>query len=672
MCAIFGLIQNFPFSASELASMSRLMRHRGPDDEGFAIFENVGEVQLYGGIDTPKEIQPETKTPWFPHQSLPRDSSITRGGLAIGHRRLSILDLSPNGHQPMSSSDGRYWITFNGEVYNYVELREELKTIGHRFKTESDTEVILAAFSEWQEDCLARFNGMWALAIFDRKKNSLFLARDRFGVKPLYYWQKDKRFAFASEIKAFTALQGWRGRADTERLLDFLVWNILDHSDRTMFDCVKQLPAGHHVTLDLKGLFNSGSNVEFKPKRWYSLPKESSKLSHKEAIDGLKVHLTNAVKLRLRADVPVGSCLSGGLDSSAIVCLMGEILGLPEIRTSELHTFTARSHDEAFDEFKYAQAVIDRAKTTANTTVPEPHGLFEDLDNLTWHQDEPFVSTSIFAQWCVFRLAKMTGIKVMLDGQGADEILGGYRGYFGAHLAGLFKKGAAASWLREITALQKEIGFSPLRSIGYTLAYLAPSLINTLGRFDGRAYGDRKWLSEKTRREYSADPLLRSGKRPNTVHEMSISQITATNLPMLLHWEDRNSMAHSVEARVPFLDYRVVEHCLSIADSEKVGGGISKLALREAMRTKVPDSILDRRDKMGFVTAETHWVRRDEPKRFRKELLRAVEVMPTLLSNDLVKQFDEVLSNRRPFDHRYWRAISAASCVRNFNLEVSQ
>ena len=670
MCGIFGLIQPSPFQTGELHAMSRLIRHRGPDDEGFVFFDGETRPVYLGGNDTPNGSMRADDVPWSPLSRLEERGCTPHGGLVLGHRRLSIIDLSPYGHQPMCDESSRYWITYNGEVYNYLELREELSSAGYRFKSGSDTEVILAAYRQWGADCLSRFNGMWALAIFDREEKTLFLARDRFGVKPLYFWRQGERLAFASEIKAFTGLNGWRAKANRERLLDFLVWNVLDHGDQTMFEDVRQLLPGHHVKLDLRGVFGGRSAPEWKPVRWYSLPEASASISGPAAVDGLRMALADAVRLRLRADVPVGSCLSGGLDSSAIVCLMGEQLGPVSQRGATLHTFTARSHDAEFDEFRFAKSVIDRAGSIAHTVVPEPHGLFDDIEQLAWHQDEPFCTTSIFAQWCVFRLARSAGVTVMLDGQGADEILGGYRGFFGAHLAGLLRNGLPLAWWREAGSLRREIGFSPMRSVGYTAAYLMPALVGLLGRFDSRAYADRDWLATEVRGAFSADPLLAAGGRPRSVREMSVAQVTSTNLPMLLHWEDRNSMAHSIEARVPFLDYRVVEHCLAMADAEKVGGGVSKRALRTAMRGSVPNLVIDRRDKMGFVTAETLWVRRDEPARFRAAVDEAIQTLPGLLSPTLLQQFDEVLAGSRPFDHRYWRVLSVLFWTRQFRVDA--
>lgn len=672
MCAIFGLLQQQAFNFHELNAVSAVLRHRGPDDEGFAIFNQAnGFLDIYGGKDTPHKSKSNQDISWFPDKKIPSEGFSRSGGLLLGHRRLSIIDLSVKAHQPMSDRLRRYWITYNGEIYNYVELRNELKTLGHNFLTESDTEVILAAYSEWGSECLSRFNGMWAIAIFDRMTANLFLARDRFGVKPLYYCNLGDRLAFGSEIKLFTCLSGWKSRADRQRLLDFAVWNISDHSKFTMFDGVLQLPPGHFISVNLSAFFLGGELPKFIAKKWYQLPTMISDLRGKAASEGLRTLLTDSIVLRMRSDVPIGSCLSGGLDSSSIVSLMGKIFrsGIKQEK-SELHSFTARSYDKEFDEFAYAQSVIERAGTISHSVIPEPNLLFQTLDKLAWHNDEPFGSTSVFAQWCVFKMAFDSGVKVMLDGQGADEILGGYRGFFGANLAGILRRGALTSWYKEIRDLRNEVGFSTLRSCGYSAAYLMPSLIGFLGRFDGRSYADKEWIAQSSQDIFQMDPFLAAGSRCGSIKEMSIAQVTTTNLPMLLHWEDRNSMAHSVEARVPFLDYRVVEFCLSLIDDEKVGGGVSKKVLRNSMRGIVPDAVLDRRDKMGFVTAESLWMCRDEPKLFRAAIAEAVEKFPNIFSTKLVDQFDQTLDGKRPFDHRYWRAISISSWAKAFNVEI--
>jgi asparagine synthase (glutamine-hydrolysing) len=668
MCGIFGIVGRESISARELVAMSHALRHRGPDDEGFLVAGPEGNKCLGGG-DTPRAVLDGSVTT-NPRVTLDPHATFLRGGVALGHRRLSILDLSPHGHQPMAYR-GRYWMVFNGEVYNYVELRAELEKRGHRFASDGDSEVVLAAYAEWGPDCLSRFNGMWGLAILDLAERKLFLARDRFGVKPLYYRLAGGRLAFASEIKAFSGLGDWRPRANIPRLLDFLVWAVSDHSAETMFDDVLQMPAGHYLLLDVSGALQGTAAAPLsalRPRRWYTVG-PAGDVPPEDAAEVLRSAVTESVRLRLRSDVPVGSCLSGGLDSSSIVCTMRRLLeGAGS--SGGLKTFTASSSDRAFDETVYAKSVAQRARSEATFVTPDPIKLFDDLSRLTWHQDEPYGSSSMFAQWCVFEAARRAGVVVMLDGQGADEALCGYRGFFGAYLAGIARRCDLIGWAREAAAMRCIIGFSWKRSVGYTLAYLMPGLLDVVGRFDNRAYSDRHWLHPDQAAAFTADPIHRAGGRSHSVREMSVAQITATHLPMLLRWEDRNSMAFSIEARVPFLDYRLVELALALSDRDKVGGGISKAVLRRAMRGTVPDDVLDRRDKMGFVTAEPLWMRRDLSDRFRRHMAASIEAMPRVLSPVLLDRFDEVVAGKRPFDFRYWRALSAGQWAATFSVTV--
>ena len=324
MCGIFGIVGSAPFTGRELGRMSQVLRHRGPDDEGFLIAGPESCIDL-GGRDTPPSVlQPGPLR--LPRSRLDGEATF-RGGVALGHRRLSILDLSAHGHQPMWYRD-RFALAFNGEVYDYLEIRGELQALGHRFETGTDTEVVLAAYAEWGIDCLARFNGMWGFALLDLERRRLVLARDRFGVKPVYYRVAGGRLAFASEVKAFTALDDWKPRANLGPLLDFLVWNVSDHGADTFFEGVRQLPAGHVLEIDVAPFLGNGCGrfeEEPRPRRWYRLPDAPAE----PAVDGaerLGALLADAVRLRLRSDVPVGSCLSGGLDSSSIVCLMSGML----------------------------------------------------------------------------------------------------------------------------------------------------------------------------------------------------------------------------------------------------------------------------------------------------------------------------------------------------------
>ncbi len=669
MCGILGLLQSEPFDGHELREMNRLLRHRGPDDEGLLVATSDG-CALFGGDDTPRAVF-SSHIPYAPRSALEDSWHSSGGGVALGHRRLAIVDLSAHGHQPMSYRD-RYWITFNGEIYNHIELRQELGSLGHRFSSHSDTEVILAAYSQWGTRCLEKFNGMWGLAILDRETGSLFLARDRFGIKPLYYRHANGRFAFASEIKAFSALRDWSPRVDRQQFMDFLVWGVIDHTPDTMFIGVRQLPAGHYLLIDssafVEGRPSEAAAIAVAPVCWYSLP-PSNPAAPSQPVEELLAAVEDSVRLRLRADVTVGSCLSGGLDSSAIVCLMARLLASAGV-SGTLKTFTSRSPDPQFDESEYASAVVSASGAEGRFVTPTPEILMEDLDRLIWHQDAPVITGSTIAQWMIFREARQNGVIVMLDGQGADEILCGYRGFFGSYLATLARKGHYLAWCREALAMRRESSFSPFRSLGYTAAYLRPELVSWLGRFDRRAYSDRKWISASRQSAFDADPVRALGGRANIVRDMSIAQITATNLPMLLHWEDRNSMAFSVEARVPFLDYRVVELCLRMPDAAKLGGGIAKSVLRKSMKGIVPEKVLNRRDKMGFLTSEPIWTKGPLSRTFRRELDGAVGTLGGIVDPSVVSQFDETVAGTRPFDHRYWRIIAAARWVRLFSAKL--
>jgi len=666
MCGIFGVIHPAGVSPGTARSISELLRHRGPDDEGF-LHCSGQQVEPVGGRDTPEQVFAAAH-PYTPKALAARE--VMQPRLILGHRRLSIIDLSAAGHQPMSFR-GRYWMVFNGEVYNYIELREELRGLGHEFRTDSDSEVILAAYDQWGEDCLARFNGMWGLALLDTSKRTLLLARDRFGVKPLYYIAGRKAFAFASEIKALVPLLDKGPRVNRPRLLDFLVWNISDHTEETMFEGVRQLASGHRLTIEVGPALDGVREItpaDLKPVRWYDVV---ARAAAGDAPTAVGAALESAVRLRLRADVPVGSCLSGGIDSSSIVCVMSRILRQDNLRGLQ-KTFSARSDDQAFDESAYARLVAESAGAEAIFVTPGPDALLDALDDLVWHQDEPFLSASIFAQWCVFEAARKAGVVVMLDGQGADETLGGYRGFFGAYLASLIREGRIARWAQEAAAIRREASFSWTRLVGYSAAYLQPKLLPLIGRLERRAYSDREWVHPSCRDAFKSDPVQNLGGRASDVSRMSMAQLAATNLPMLLRWEDRNSMAFSVEARVPFLDYRFVELALGLPDEAKVGGGISKRALRQAMRGTVPDLVLDRKDKMGFVTSEALWVTRQAPQRMRQLLEEATRALDGIVAPaSLLQQLDSMCAGRRPYDHRIWRVIVAGRWMRRFGLALA-
>lgn len=393
MCGIAGIISDSAETLAKINAATDLVNHRGPDGRGVYIQQN----------------------------------------LAFGHRRLSILDLSELGKQPMSYVE-RYVITYNGEVYNYLEIREDLRKKGYQFKSDSDTEVILAAYAEWGQDCLHRFNGMFSFAIYDQVKQTVFCARDRFGVKPFYYLCHGTDLYFGSEIKQFTVLPGWSPTLNKKKAVDFLVNDIIDRDEHTFFEQVKQLRGGCFLYYDLQ-------KKTFEVKKWYSLEakQEYQHLTEEEALRIFKDLFTDAVSLRLRSDVKVGSCLSGGLDSSSIVSVVNRLLKA-ENKSELQEVVSACFNEKKYDEQIFIDKLVAEKNIAVHKVFPDINDLFPDLDKMLWHQDEPFGSTSIFAQWSVFKEARKNGLIVMLDGQGADEILGGYHTFLGPYILGALKK----------------------------------------------------------------------------------------------------------------------------------------------------------------------------------------------------------------------------------------
>jgi len=574
----------------------------------------------------------------------------------------------------MASDDSRLWITYNGEIYNYVELRDELRTQGHSFASQSDTEVILAAYRQWGKACLARFNGMFAFVLVDRAMRTLFAARDRFGVKPLYYWMSPQGLvAFGSEIKQFTVLPGWQPRLNGQRAYDFLNWGLLDHTDETLFDGVFQLRGGEAMDLEIGGN-SSGAVVpggRLPVNRWYELPQHRFKGTLAEAGQEFKRLLTDSVRLRLRADVPVGSCLSGGLDSSSIVCVMNGLLREKDAHTMQ-RTFSACSTVKQFDEREFIHEVIRQTAADAHYVYPGLDDLFGTLDRITWHQDEPFGSTSIFAQWLVFRLARENGVKVMLDGQGADEQLAGYHNYFAPRFGSLLRGMRWLTLWQEIRATNNLHGYTLLWGLKQSLNNVLPeALRQPLRRLAGKPGDVAPWLDMHRLGAVPRDPFLEAETaKAVSVRAMSHSQIRATALPMLLHWEDRDSMAHSIEARVPFLDYRLVEFVLGLPDDYKIAGGVTKRVLREGMLGVLPEKVRTRRDKLGFVTPEEVWLREEGAALFRRALRKGVETSGGILKPDVIVLLENMVAGRLPFNFLIWRLISFGAWMRVFSVRA--
>ena len=672
MCGIAALLNANGVPATLLQAFTDSVRHRGPDGEGAVYFQGSALLPVIrGGPDTPLAAY-DAKLPFSPQRgSVPSDAIV-----AFAHRRLAILDLSTAGHQPMCFANARYWITYNGEIYNYRELRDMLRRLGHIFTGGTDTEVILAAYAQWGSACLTRLQGMFAFVLLDRDRRTLFAARDRFGIKPLYYHvSAEGTLAFASEIKQLTVLPSWQARLNRSRAYDFLAWNMHDHTSETLFEGVFQVRGGEVIETTLDGAFaacrHPGTPLPLR--RWYTLRPRANLagLTRSEAATEFRTRLERSVSLHLHADVAVGSCLSGGLDSSAIVCLANRTLQAAGILGNQL-TFSATTNVAAYDERRYMEAVAVHTGVQAHYVCPSVDGLFRELDRVTWHQDEPFGSTSIFAQWCVFELAAAHDIKVMLDGQGADESLAGYHTYFGALFAQLLRAGHIMSLARECSAAQKIHNRSWIWSLQQCANFLLPEMWRQpLRQHTGHTNAKPQWINTNRLGIEPHDPHLVSGaSKANSVVELSIAQLTTTSVPALLRYEDRDSMAHSVEARVPFLDHDLVEFVLGLPDESKIGGGVTKRVLRESMRGILPETVRRRMDKLGFVTPEEVWMRSVRPDVFRTAMGAAITSSGGILTAHAGSMLADIISGTRRFDHSAWRIISFGRWAEVFSVKM--
>jgi asparagine synthase (glutamine-hydrolysing) len=511
----------------------------------------------------------------------------------LGHRRLSIIDLSSNGHQPFLSDDNRYCLTYNGEIYNYLEIREDLKKRGIPFRTNTDTEVLLKAYLAFGKDCLNRFNGMFAFAIYDSLEHSLFLARDRVGVKPLYYRLFDSGIIFSSEIKALR--QAGMNRpsvtVNESALFDYLCFNRTDIEDETFIREIRRLTKGHYALFDRNGFKTvNWWNPEDYVNRGVEIPIETIRAKIRET-------LVSAVTLRMRSDVPVGSCLSGGLDSSILVGILYNHLNPG--RTYK--TFTAAFPGYRLDETHYVDALNKRYPFQNFRTYPTADNALNSLESFVFANDEPVSSPTFFSQYEVMRLAHEHGVTVLLDGQGGDENFAGYQYFHGFHFYGLYRN---RQWGRLAKELWKCIYRKQTREAFETFAFqLLPGpvkkelLLRTLPHIHRDFFYDNIENSIIYSRFFSAENL-----------NQSIVRHFQYKLEHLLRMEDRNSMAFGIEARVPYLDYRLIEYVLGVPEKMKIMQGENKVLQKQAAGDFSIPEIVNRTDKVGFGTPGEEWM----------------------------------------------------------------
>ena len=586
MCGIAAIIDYAKIEpkVEDIKSMTNLLAHRGPDGEGFYI----------------------------------------GGGVALGHRRLAIIDTDPRSNQPMHRS--HLHLVFNGMIYNYLEIKEELSTLGAIFSTTSDTEVILAAYNQWGLSAFQRFNGMWAIILYDEKEKKIICSRDRFGIKPLYYTRIANRLYFASEIKAFQAIKEWQPKINHTRLMEYLAYNMSDHTEETMFANVYQIPRSHHGVICLQA-------NDMCINRYYDIHKG-------EQNDGSKFMelFYDAIKLRTRTDVPLATTLSGGMDSSSIVSVMANKM---EYKPT---TYTLAYPGYKLDESNFALKVNQKYKIASHLTTTTEEYLTQHIDNLIYHQDEPFAGITVMAQSNIYENINRDGYKVVLGGQGGDEILCGYDKFS----LGYFKEKIKTQPLVAITEMFQ---FKKLRSFDVVDALQSIVFYEKNKRKNFVAW---YILNEKQ------DNARFKRTQENDIFEMSHNLLFGLGLSALLRYEDRNSMSFGIESRLPFLDYRLVKYCLHMDSNLKLKNGITKDILRKSMKDIVPDDIINRNEKMGFVTPQNEWMN-DRKDHYLKLANNALDQMPFIDREKLIVLL--------PTDNNLlWRVINTGLWISKFNV----
>lgn len=611
ICGIFHFDNNKLVGQEELLAMSACIAHRGPDDSGHLIDRNLG----------------------------------------LAHRRLSIIDLSPAAHQPMSSADDRFWIIYNGEIYNYIEIRKWLQSRGYSFKTQSDTEVILQCFIHEGSECVKRLNGMFAFVIWDTKERKLFAARDHFGIKPFYYSIEQDSFLFASEIKALFPSGLIKPNLNPDGLADYLTFQFC-LGEKTLFANVKKLLPGHVITIEQSG------NVEIQ-KYWdvdFTVDTDHTTQYFEQQLISL---FRDSVRLQLRADVPVGAHLSGGLDSSTVTSLAAAMLD------SSFHTFMGGFKDgKQFDETYYASRVAKKANTIHHEIFPTASDFVESLPKLIYAMDEPAAGPGIFPQYFVSKLAK-EHVKVVLGGQGGDEVFGGYIRYLVAYLEECIRGGIeetqeeqkyVVSFDTILPNLPQLNGYQPLLRKFWSDGVFGSQDARYFRLID-RGEQIRKIIStdlfnlnhEHVFAEYQN--LFNQGNLGSYINKMTRFDIM-TLLPALLHVEDRTSMMVSLESRVPLLDHRIVELAASMPPKIKFKGGRAKHIFREVVKDLLPEEIIERQDKMGFPVPLSIWYEKDPVRTFIRDILLGESAKKRgWYSTNAVEQ---IISRERTFGRSIW------------------
>lgn len=601
MCGISGIINLDKSRAleSQISIMNQVIQHRGPDSSQYYLYEN----------------------------------------LALGHRRLSIIDLTEEGNQPMHYKN-KYTIVFNGEIYNYIEIKNELILNHYTFESSSDTEVILCAYDFWGEECVSRFNGMWSFSILDKEKNILFISRDRFGVKPFYYSKYNSQFIFGSEIKQILEITNFR-KVNYNILMDYLVWGFTDHTNNTFFEGIFKLEPSHNL------IYNLETN-DYHIKQYFDIEKTNySSKTNEEVLNLYKEILYNAVDLRLRSDVKVGTCLSGGLDSSSIAAIASKINN--QRNQSSFFAIHAKSSEKSSDESEFAIQVKNHCNLEMTIINPSIEDFTNNIDEVIYTQEEPFGGLSIFMQYFVMQETRNKKCVVLLDGQGGDECLLGYERYYPA----IFLEQRNINGFKEFIKGVRNSKISFLKMIGFSFYFPI---------FQIRCFSLLKkanFIKSEYLKKADAQHLKTNSLNYFNLFNLQKQEIYSTQLQALLRYEDKNSMRHSVEARLPFLDYRLLQLSLSIPFWYKIKDGWTKFILRKSVESLLPKSIVWRKNKKGFEAPTNEWMKIIE-KDLSKEISNSEILKKILKQNANIENLDQI---------QKWRLYNVAKWEKIYNIK---
>lgn len=592
--------------AVRIKNMNRLVVHRGPDGEGYYFGDNF----------------------------------------AFGHRRLSIIDLSEKAAQPMLYGD-RYVLIFNGEIYNYIEIRDLLASKGYKFHTDSDTEVILAAYDFWGVECVHQFNGMWAFAIYDKDRHEIFCSRDRFGVKPFYFTKNETNFSFGSEIKQLLEFQE-KISCNKKLLIDFLVTGVLEHSDETFFNGIQKLPQGHHLIYDL-----SSHRYEIVPYYEIATDNKIHDLTFEESLEMYRSRLNDSIAWRLRADVKVGTCLSGGIDSSCVATLASKSYAVQS--NEPFIALHAKSTEVPTDESEYAAKVADSSGMNLHIVEPQTSQFIENIEEVIRVQEEPFGGPAIFMQYFIMKMAGNIGIKVLLDGQGGDETLLGYEKYYPAFYRYVFKKSGIKAFFKAIKDSNRN---NDRMNFFWTGKFFFGTMLVSLRKFIFRR---RTFFMKPYLNDF---PFLKEFSQAyNDITGLQKLEIRKMMIPELLRYEDKNSMYHSIETRLPFLDYQDVETALSIRPEYKIKDGWTKYISRKILDPLLPAEIVWRKNKLSYNAPVDTWMNAID-QRFLEEIAGSEIIEKITHKDKIIKNPDRINPIVR------WRLFNIAVWERVYGVRI--